>query len=301
MSKVLVSGLINLETTLQIDAFPLNYFPVTYPFQGIHTTVAGVGYNISKALTILGNEVAFLSLIGKDALAEMVWSALEKNNISSRNILPELQETPQSVILFDRSGNRQIHVDLKDIQEQVYPEAVFEREMDAAECLVLCNINFSRPFLEKARQAGKLIATDVHTIHDLEDSYNQDFMQNAQILFMSDEHLPTAPEEWAQRVMNRYGPDILVIGLGSEGALLTVRQDHFMERVSAVNVRPIVNTIGAGDALFSSFLHCYLESGDPYEAIRKAALFAAYKIGERSASEGYLDAQQLKDLFKNQN
>ena len=49
MSRFFVAGLINLETTLAVDGFPLPYFPVRYPFFGIQTTVSGVGYNITKA------------------------------------------------------------------------------------------------------------------------------------------------------------------------------------------------------------------------------------------------------------
>jgi len=47
-----------------------------------------------------------------------------------------------------------------------------------------------------------------------------------------------------------------------------VRRDNFVERIPAVQTRPVVNTIGAGDALFSAFVHGYLQSGDPYQAIR---------------------------------
>ena len=53
MNNILVSGLINIETTLKIDAFPIPYQPVRYPFFGINSTVSGVGFNVSKALTTL--------------------------------------------------------------------------------------------------------------------------------------------------------------------------------------------------------------------------------------------------------
>ncbi len=42
MAKVLVSGLINIETTLKIDRFPFEYAPVRYPFFGVNSTVSGV-------------------------------------------------------------------------------------------------------------------------------------------------------------------------------------------------------------------------------------------------------------------
>jgi ribokinase len=32
MSKILVSGLVNTETTVKIKEFPIPYFPIDYPF-----------------------------------------------------------------------------------------------------------------------------------------------------------------------------------------------------------------------------------------------------------------------------
>ena len=297
MSRILVSGLINIETTLKVDGFPLPYYPVCYPFHGVNSTVSGVGYNLAKALTILGDEVSFLSIIGEDMAAQQVCLALEADQISAENVRSLMPHTAQSVIIYDRDGRRQIHTDLKDIQESVYPVEVFECEMARCDLLALCNINFSRPFLKMARQAGKTIATDVHTIGELYDEYNRDFMRSANILFMSDEALPTSPEDWARQVVHAYGTEVLVIGLGAQGALLSVRADNFMERIPAVQVRPVVNTIGAGDALFSAFVHMYLQSSDPYDAIQKAVVFASYKIGEKGAAEGFLTYTELEDTI----
>ena len=47
-------------------------------------------------------------------------------------------------------------------------------------------------------------------------------MRAARILFMSDEALPTSPEEWARQMTHAYGTEILVIGLGARGVLLSV-------------------------------------------------------------------------------
>jgi acarbose 7IV-phosphotransferase len=148
------------------------------------------------------------------------------------------------------------------------------------------------------RQAGKMVATDVHTIQSLDDEYNRDFIQAADILFMSDEALPCSPEEWARQIWNRWGTEIVVIGLGAQGALLSVRGDRYQERFPAVYTRPVVNTIGAGDALFSAFVHFYHLDGDPYEAMRKAVVFASYKVGEAGAAEGFLNEQELTRIYR---
>ena len=39
MNQILVSGLINIETTLRVEGFPIGYSPVRYPFFGINSTV----------------------------------------------------------------------------------------------------------------------------------------------------------------------------------------------------------------------------------------------------------------------
>ena len=127
----------------------------------------------------------------------------------------------------------------------------------------------------------------------LRNGYNTDFMAAADILFMSDEHLPCPPEQWVGRLQNRYGAGIIVVGLGSEGVLLAVRDDHFCERVPAVDTREVVNTVGAGDALFSAFNHVYAHTGDPYTAVQHAIIFASYKIGSRGAAGGFLTATEL--------
>lgn len=297
MSQILVCGLVNIETTLRIEGFPLAYDPVRYPFHGIHSSVSGVGYNVAKALTTLGDGVRLLAIVGEDDAGILVHRALERDRIPTPGILAQAAHTAQSVILYDPSGRRMIHTDLKDMQQQVYPPERFAASLKGCDLAVLCNINYSRPFLALAQQANVPIAADVHAIYELEDPYNGDYMAAADILFMSHERLPMPPPEWAQQVMRRYAPAVLVIGMGADGALLAVKENGLRQRLPAVVTRPIVSTIGAGDALFSSFCHFYLQSGDPYAALQRAIHFASYKIGEPGAAAGFLDEAALNSLL----
>jgi ribokinase len=299
MASIIVSGLINIETTLKIDEFPINYIPVRFPFHGIDSTISGVGFNITKALTLLGDSVYFTSIIGQDFAGDYIRRELGKFGISSERIYSLLSKTCQSVILFDTHGKRLINTDLKDIQETSYPTEAFEQLLPGSNLAVLCNINFNRPFLQKSEKTGIHIATDVHTISDLEDPYNRDFMAFADILFMSDEQLPCSPEEWCRRVFDKYKAQIVVVGLGSQGALLCVRNHNFIERFPSCYTRPVVNTIGAGDALFSAFIHYYSNYDDPYEAMNKAIVYASYKIGANGAAEGLLDEAGLNTVISN--
>ncbi len=297
MSKILISGLINIETTARVAGFPIAYEPVRYPFWGVESAVSGVGYNVAKALTTLGDDVRLLSLIGEDHLSALVHQALTADQIPAAHVISTLTQTPQSVILYDEEGRRAINVDLKDIQERAYPLEQFEEALPGCEMAVLGNINFSRPLLAATQARGIPIATDVHTIGDLEDDYNRDFMAAADLLFMSDEHLPTAPDEWASQVMRRYGPEVLVIGLGGYGALLLVRREGQIRHAPPVHTREVINTIGAGDALFSAFVHFYTQTHNPHTAIEKAMVFASYKIGEKGAASGFLSEPELDEWY----
>jgi len=65
--------------------------------------------------------------------------------------------------------------------------------------------------------------------------------------------------------------------------------------VPAVQTRAVFNTIGAGDALFSCFLHDYLRQGDALSALQRAVIFASYKIGAVGAADGFLSAAELDE------
>ncbi|NDJ33999.1 MAG: carbohydrate kinase family protein [Chloroflexi bacterium] len=294
MSRILVSGLTNIETTLRVEGFPITYSPVRYPFNGVRSTVAGVGINIGLALHTLGDQVDLLTIVGNDMGGQQTSSALETMGLHTDFVVQTVAQTAQSVILYDSAGKRQINVDLKDIQETAYPEQSFRTALAGADLAVLCNINFSRPMLATAAEAGVPIATDVHTIERLDDPYNADFMRHADVLFMSDERLPALPEVWAREVCAHYGTPVIVIGLGEKGALLCVHGQ--LTQVAAVQTRPIVNTIGAGDALFSAFVHFYAAGMDPLPALRHAVVFASYKIGDAGAAEGFLTEKALLEL-----
>lgn len=296
MKNILVSGMINVETTLRCECFPIEYNPVNYPFFGVETTVSGVGYNIAKALTVLGNTVNLQSIIGRDFLGNSIKPELEKANIDTDHVLQTIEETAQSVILYDKNGNRQINLDLKNLQETEYDETVFKKSLSECDLAVLCNINFNRKYLEIAKKMGKIIATDVHVISDIEDDYNNDFIRYSDILFMSNENIGGHEEDFMLEVAGRYKKKVIVTGLGDKGALIYTDKTGLVEHVDAVYTRKVVNTIGAGDALFSSFIHYYNKGFDPLECLKKAVYFASYKIGEKGAACGFIPENELEAL-----
>lgn len=295
MKNILVSGLINIETTASVKSFPIEYQAIDYNFFGVSSMPSGVGLNLASALTTLGDKVSLLSVCGNDTLGLVIRQELNNRNIGSQNILPILSQTPQSVVLYDTNGKRQIICDLKDTQDISYNMDIFKSEAEKCDCLCLCNINFSRAMLSEAKNIGKLVVTDVHVISSLDDDYNRDFMQYSDILFMSNENI-TDIKSFIKETAKRFGNSIIVMGMGSQGSMLYTKSDDSFTELPIYKTRRPVNTVGAGDALLSAFTHFYINGCSPKDSLRLASIFASYKIGDKSASSGFLTEQELLKL-----
>ncbi len=295
MSKILVSGLINLETTCGVRGFPVEYAPIDYNFFGVNSAVSGVGYNVVKSLATLGNSVDMATMLGGDSAGDLAIAALKDSGVNCEHAVRCMEQTPASVVLYDSDGRRRIYCDLKDIQERSYDFSGVEVSDYAA--AVACNINFSRPLLHKAKQAGIPVATDVHVMSNIDDEYNRDFMACADILFLSDEGLPCEPRDFIMQIERRYGNKIIVLGQGGNGALMYLRDEGRFYDFSAVRVGEVVNTVGAGDSLFSSFVSMYAEGLHPVECLKRAEIFASNKIGANGASNGFVTRGELEELY----
>ena len=298
MSKIAVCGLVNLETTVPVESFPINYNPISYKFFGITTHPSGVGLNLAGALSSLGDEVKLMTLCGNDTAGNIVKDYLVSHNIDTSYLRADAKSTAQSVVLYDNEGKRSIYCDLTDMQDISYSKEVFIENAKDLDAVVLCNINFSRHLLSIAKDMGVLIATDVHCLSNINDEYNLDYIKAADVLFLSNEFIIGREEDFVNELKSESSAQVIVVGMGKEGALLYERDSDSFNKVPAVFTRPVVNTVGAGDSLFSAFLHFYLKTRNAEESLRYAVYFASYKIGDTSASRGFLSEAQLINLVE---
>ena len=45
---IYVSGVVNFETIIDVDSFPIFYCPIEYPFFGINSGISGQAYNVRQ-------------------------------------------------------------------------------------------------------------------------------------------------------------------------------------------------------------------------------------------------------------
>ena len=290
--NILVSGLLNTETTTAVRGFPIEYYPIDYAFFGVNTAVSGVAFNLAKALVTLGDQVRLNSMTGSDFAASYICDALRELGIGTEYVQPKLRQTPSSVVLYDPNGRRQIYCDLKDIQDT--PCDFAPSILDGIDLVAACNINFNRNLLHLAKKAGKVIATDVHVLSNIYDDYNREFMEHADILFLSDEAVGEGYRDFMYQLAAAYPCRIIVMGRGAKGAAMYLRGTGEILELPAASAGQVVNTVGAGDALFASFLHFYGKGYDPVAALERAQIFAAYKITVSGASNGFVTEKTVE-------
>ena len=155
--KVLVSGLINIESNVFVNNFPVEYSPIEYAFNQVSFDFSGVAYNIIKALSALGDKTIPVSIIGKDNIANLILAELKRSKIPCDFIFQDLKTTCSSVILFDSQGKRKIYCDLKNIQDFVIPLEKIEESLKTIDGLILCNINFNDNLIKNAKKFNKPI------------------------------------------------------------------------------------------------------------------------------------------------
>lgn len=290
--KIFVSGLSDVETTLAVRGFPVTYYPVDYPFFGIKTEVAGLGYRTALTAVALGDEVEFMTLVGDDFHGKLVTEAITTAGMSSKYVYAVLKNTVQSVVLQEVPfGRRQVYCDLKDAQEITLDAAAIRNAIENADVCALLNINFSRAFIPIAKSLGKPIATHVQALSDVNDAFNAEFIESANILFLSDEGISTSREDFMHALKQKTHAEVIVMGLGSDGVLYCERGGE-IKHLKAVADDNVL-TAGAGAALFTGFLH-YYGKYDCTEALKRAEVCAALKLSGNSKTGAYPTEQEVE-------
>ena len=294
MSKFIVAGITQIETLVRVSGLPIDDTPLVSRPNSIFTAPGGDAYNESLALTWLGNEVTFMSVVGKDQDLRLLNPPGREVTLSTDYILPVLIDTPTEVILYDKDRNQQIFEDRKDLRDARYDMHLAEPLIPDTDMVVLSNANFCRPFIPLAKEHGKRIAAKIHDFPREKEGYNTDFLENASILYFSDSSIAEEPHVFIRRIADEHNPDIIILGQGAKGVMLYDREKNIEVHYNTVTTNYVVNTAGAGNALFACFLHYYQETGDSIRAIKNALLFASYKIGFMGTSNGFMTQAQLE-------
>jgi acarbose 7IV-phosphotransferase len=278
MARIVVVGVASLYIAAGVGEFPIEHEPAFVP-DWMRAGVSGSGVHIAKVLKALGDDVRLCTLTGTDAAGLAIRADLRASGLMGLGVV-DAGATSLGVVLVAPDGSRTGLPYLAAVNAVSYPVGTFHRLAEGADLAVLTNTRFTRPLIRHAEQLSVQIAVDLHLISDVEDIYNRPWLEAADVVFCSGERLQCSVEEWVARVFARYpGCEVVGIGAGAGGATLGLR-DGTLVRATAIAPRGVVSTAGAGDALFASFLHGWLATGNPVSALQAAVLHAGWKVGD---------------------
>ncbi len=300
MSKFLVAGFVQFETIVKVDDLPLPYKEFESIPETINTDIGGAGFNEAIALRWLGDEVDFMSMVAKNMSRTQIHAYLEKNdvNLSTDYVLQKLDGMPTAVVLYKSSGKKQVFEDVKDIRTVEYDLDLFERQIQDKDMVLISNCNFCRPLLALAKQYKKPLALNVRSMRAEKIANKADFLAAADIVYISDDDLEGDPYDCINECRKKYDPEIIIMGMGSQGVILYIREDNSVIEYKPVKTYDVVNTVGAGNAIFSAFLHYYVKTKDARDAIKNALLFVSYKISFVGTSNGFMTEEQIEQWRK---
>ncbi|MFD0884860.1 carbohydrate kinase family protein [Streptosporangium algeriense] len=292
--RIVVAGVVSLYMSVGVTEFPVRYASTSSP-RWIATVISGAAGHIARILSTLGDDVRLCTVLGRDLPGLGIAAELDRYGLLGPGVV-EGAESSAGVALVGPDGSRMGFPHLTPVNTVPYPVNLLEASARDADLLVLTNAKFVRDLVGPASRLGVPIAVDIHLVSDLDGEYNRPWLEAATIVFCSDERLPDPPEVWVRRLFARYPRCRLAgVGLGSRGALLATREGTLV-RVEAVAPRGVVNTTGAGDALFATFLHFWCETGDPIRALRLAVVHAGWKIGHPASATASLTLDELSAL-----
>ncbi len=293
-NNFLVAGIVQMETIVRVQNVPVEYRSLTSRANTIFTDVGGDAYNTAKALKWLGNDVDLLSMIEKNTSPDIINNQNDSIELSTDYILNRLDAMPSAVTFYADNKKQQVFEDTKDLINNEYDMDVCKKRLETADMVVLSNVHFCKPMIDEALERQIPVAVNIRDFGKEDLKFNDAFLSVADIIYISDDDLTKNHYEFVKEIADIYSPKIIILGRGANGVLLYSAEDNIFAEYKSVRTLEVVNTVGAGNALFSCFLHYYVKTGDAVLSIKNALLFASYKIGFVGTSNGFMTEEQIE-------
>ncbi len=265
---------------LLVDIFP-NY-----------RRIGGAPFNFAFHVKNLGLPVCFASRIGRDKYGDEILEMLSKNSFSTRDIqVDEKHSTGRVQVSFDSEGSPDFEIlpdtafdyidfspymSFEEPPEMVYFGTLIQRTPEgfsrlhsfldslSAETLCFYDINLRQGTYQPGVIDMSLKKADIVKLNEEELAYlSSRFLQSG-----------GNAESDVFSLMEKYGISALSLTRGSDGSELFLEdRQHFS--VSAPNVDPIVDTVGAGDAYAAVLALGRLRGWQPDRILSLASMFSA--------------------------
>ena len=238
--------------------------------------------NVSVYGKMAGCEkTAYMGYFGDDDRAELIMDTLEKIGVETVKCRQLHGENGYSRITL-KDGDREF-LDFNDGGIRGKTPYVLDRfdleyirQFDFVHSGNYC---FMEKELPKIREAGVPISFDFSD--DSEDSYYAEVAPTVDYAFCSFDGTDEEAREHLKKIVS-YGPKLAVASRGADGCILYDGQEYYVQK--AVAIKEVVDTMGAGDSLITSFMVAYtdhLKKGITGETAIRESLAAAAEFASK--------------------
>lgn len=272
MQKIFVVGGVSYNAMIDLYDLP-EPRPQTIFAQGWHTAIGSTGAGKALNLAKLGFEVTLHALLGDDDAGQKIRDIIQATDIT---FLPEHDPagTKQHVNLMARSGERiSIHVETGSFEPNINLTRL-EPVIAASDMIALSIINYCRQLIPLAQKHNKPLWVDIHD-YDGTNPYHQDFIDAADVLFMSGDAMPD-PRPFMEAQIAA-GKQMIVCTHGKDGATALCADGHWLE-TPIVEGYTFKDSNGAGDAFFSGVAYAYAHGYPISASLQMGAVVAGLCI-----------------------
>lgn len=231
--------------------------------------LGGAPFNVAAHFALLGNESYILSSIGDDDLGSEICSHIQDIPVNL-DLLQISQSWPTGTVdvTLDNSG-KPTYVIAEQVawdHIKINPEVI--KSVSEANALIYGTLALrgfdNNATLDEVAQHAKLKVLDLNLRGSY---YSKDqvliLISRCDVLKLNDEELvlisqyfQKSEEETIKEILNFYGPSLIVLTRGEDGASAYEKDKSYFSPGIKVEV---VDTVGSGDAFLAGFLDSYLK------------------------------------------
>jgi sugar/nucleoside kinase (ribokinase family) len=292
---VVVVGNVGIDTNVYFHGGDVRFDVESNFTENIDTVGQAGGYS-SRGFAQLGKRTAFIGYVGDDHGGRFVREEFARDGIDTTALFIDPAGTSRSINFMYPDGRRKNFYDGKG-HMHLRPDVQTCGAVLARSKLALFHIpNWARDLLPIAKDLGLAIACDLQDVVLADDGYRQDFVQHADILFLSAVNYAD-PTPLIEVFLGTRADRIVIVGMGAQGCALGTREG--IQFFGAVEMEtPVIDTNGAGDGLAVGFLSGFVLDGySPSDSILRGQIAARYTCSQRASSSSLITPEELDHYF----
>ncbi len=305
--KIFVFGSVNVDVSARMAALPRPGQTVNASGYGIG--LGGKGANQAVAVAKLGGDIRFVGAVGHDAFGELAVKQMREfgldtssvrviNDVETGMAIIQVEETGQNTIAVCAGANARWSPADIDAYKADFGQAkitLLQREVPHEVNLAVA---------KAVRAAGRTVLLDPAPVGDA--SHMADLIALSDIISPNEteaaeitgiEPIDLASAEAAGRVLLGRGPKVVILKLGSRGALLVTADE--VKHFAPFKVE-VVDTVAAGDSFNGGLAVAYSQGQPLHDCVRYGSAAGAIAVTRIGAGAAAPTAAEVAALLREQ-